>query len=216
MIRFQAAVAAVAVLSLPLVSCDRSQPTADPMPTAAAQAAFAGCQWGKVKGSGLSVWAYACGPALNGKSLIADDEVGGFAVISDGLEPRVVIRSFAKPANAVINAALPAIRAASPGRYTATCVLTPMTVEGRGSVYLLSPGGPGKTYWNGIQSGNILPRVPRAITSPCGPLGIGGESSPGYFEVLESAPTKVVYVDPRSEIAGRDVQIFDASTLAAD
>lgn len=217
MIRLKAAVAALSVLALPLAGCNPSQPAAqaetaapaaaDPAPPEAAQAAFAGCQWGKVTGSGLSVWSYACGPAMSGQSLVPDEEVGGFALISDGLEPSVVIRSFAKPVDAAIDAALPAIRAASPGPHTATCVLTPMTVEGRDPVYLLSPTGAAKTQWDGVEAGKI---TTGDTTPPCGDLGVGFVGD-RYFQVLKAAPTKVVYVD-----AGSEIQIFDPSTLAAD
>lgn len=218
MIRFQAAVVALAVLALPLVGCNKPQApaeaekaapaaAADPTPAETAQATFAGCQWGKVTGSGLSVWSYACGPAMSGQSLIPDEEVGGFALISDGLEPSVVIRSFAKPADAAIEAALPAIRAASPGPHTATCVLTPMAIEGRDPVYLLSPTGAAKTQWDGVEGGTI---TTGDTNPPCGDLGVGFVGD-RYFQVLKSAPTKVVYVD-----AGSEIQIFDPSTLAAD
>lgn len=221
MIRFQAAIAALALVTLSLAGCDKTQtepaqteaaqpvPAAsvDPVPTEAAMQAFAGCQWGKVSGEGLSIWSYACGPDKNSRWLMAADEAGSFAIINDGLEPRIVIRSFAKPADAAIDAALPAIRAASPGKHTATCVLTPMTIEGRDPVYLLSPTGAAKTQWDAVEAGTA---TTGDTDPPCGDLGIGF-SGDRYFQVLKGDPAKVVYVD-----AGSEIQIFDPSTLAAD
>lgn len=215
MIRFQAAVAAFALLGLPLAGCDSAQtapaqPAAAPVdavPTEAAIQTFAGCQWGKVSGSGLSIWSYACGPDKGSQSLVADDEVGGFAIITDGLEPSVVVRTFAKPADAAIDAALPAIRAASPGTHTATCVLTPMTIEGREPVYLLSPTGAAKTQWDAVEAGTA---TTGDTDPPCGDLGVGF-SGDRYFQVLKGDPAKVVYVD-----AGSEIQIFDPSTIVAD
>ncbi|CAN5129750.1 hypothetical protein BH10PSE1_BH10PSE1_05980 [soil metagenome] len=196
-----------------LAGCEKSQAPAtpvvavDPVPMDAAKEAFAGCEWGKVTGSGLSVWSYGCGPDKGGQSLIADDEVGGFAIIADGLEPNPVIRTFAKDAAAPIDAILPALRAASPGPHTATCALEPMTVEGRDTVYILSPTGTAKTHWAAVEAGepNLTDTDP-----PCGDLGVGF-SGDRYLQVLKGDPTRVVYVD-----AGSEIQIFDPSTIVAN
>ena len=88
---------------------------------------FAACAWQEVKGAKLAIQAFACGPEQGGQHIEADDSLPGFQLVYAGppTERRPVVRTFAKLADAPLEAILPAIRAASPGPHTATCAFAP-------------------------------------------------------------------------------------------
>lgn len=172
---------------------------------------FPGCRWGEVKGATLSIWSLACGPKAGDSRLVADDSLPGFVLQSsgpDGKSRKVAIRAFAKPADAPIASALPAIRAASPGAHTDTCALMPFDDAdsrqfSRGAaVYTFEPTGAAKTAWDKAEAEG------GPADAPCGDLGVYFDRTP-LFWVLRGDPTTVVAVDMGSEI-----QIFDPATLA--
>jgi hypothetical protein len=201
---------------LPVLVIAACQPTGepaaivqpDPQPSEVMRQTFASCAWGRVEGSGLAVWSYACPAELGNVKLVADDSLPGFAVEStyDGRTergPAVVI--FNKAADAPIDAILEAVRARSPGPDTANCTLQPVTFEGAvpGS-FGFEPTGELATRWNAFATGEA---DAEPIEPPCGSMGpqMSGDRS---FRVLESDPTRVVFIEYGSEI-----QIFDPSTL---
>ena len=187
-------------------------PAKDPTPTKTAQETFKGCTWGKVKGQGpannLAIWSYACGPAMGGEKLVADDALPGFVIEAtgdQGVSRRPVIRVFPKPADAAFDSVLPAIRAASPGPMTARCelVVVPPSDDLTGRLYELEPVGADKAAYD--KANATEPGDP-----PCGALGISAVGD-RFFKELTDDPTKVVLIDMGSEI-----QIFDATTLQVD
>lgn len=211
----RSAVIAIIAVSLALAGCGArpklpdSKPvppepaavTADPVPMAVARDTFKGCIWQKVQGAHLSIWSFACGPDFGNTRLIPDDKVDGFDLTAGG-EGRMVIRTFAKAANAPVDAILPAVRAASPGKDTRTCALVPVATfdAWAGQLYDLEPTGAAKTAYD--KANAIEPQAP-----PCGDLGIAPDGD-RFFAVLKGDPSRVVYVDMGSEI-----QIFDPNTL---
>jgi hypothetical protein len=118
-----------------------SAPAEAPKPSQAAAETFKGCEWAEVRGKTLSIWSFACGPDYGGAHLEADDTLPGFRLVSDGVQPgQPVIRVFAKPADAPMDAILPAVRAASPGPDIATCTFQPsVNPAGAGQVYQFAP-----------------------------------------------------------------------------
>ncbi|MES2725212.1 MAG: hypothetical protein V4656_18825 [Pseudomonadota bacterium] len=189
-----------------------TQPAAKPpaAPPAAAGSAlrsapeFAACAWQEVRGAKLAMQAFACGPEQGGQHIEADDGLPGFQLVHDGspAERRPVVRTFAKPADAPLEAILPAIRAASPGPHSATCAFAPAQGhdhkdKGR---FVLEPTGAAKASWEASLA--VEPGEP-----PCGALGVSAAGD-RYFKVMPGHPDLVVYADMGSEI-----QIFDPETL---
>ncbi len=173
----------------------------DPQPLQVARDTFQGCTWEKVSGAHLSIWSFNCQKA-SGVHLVPDDKLGGFDLAgSEGADN--VIRTFEKAPGAAIDAALPAIRAASPGKDTATCALVaaPAFDAWAGKLYSLEPTGKAKTAYD--KANAVEPQTP-----PCGSLGIGPEGD-RFFTVLPSDPSHVLYVNMGSEI-----QMFDPNTIS--
>ncbi|MBR7621701.1 hypothetical protein JKL49_20080 [Phenylobacterium sp. 20VBR1] len=182
-------------------------PVAEAMPVSALKSApeFAACAWQEVKGGKLALQAFACGPEQGGVHIEADDGLPGFQLVYAGppAERRPVIRTFAKAADAPLEAILPGVRAASPGAQTATCAFAPAQGyddkdKGR---YVLQPTGAAKTAWEASEARG------EPQEAPCGPLGVSVVGD-RYFKVMPGHPDIVVYADMGSEI-----QIFDPETL---
>ena len=201
----------ITLLALSLTACGpRTMPhvpgprpvVADPKPLQAAVDTFKGCTWEKVSGAHLSIWSFQCGGAPGNQRLVPNDRLGGFDLASKGSENNNVIRSFTIPAGAAIDAALPAIRAASPGKDTATCALVPGPAfdAWNARIYELAPTGAAKAAYD--KANAVEPQAP-----PCGDLGIAPDGD-RFFTVMAADPTRVLYVDMGSEI-----QPFDPNTL---
>ncbi|MBP6546724.1 MAG: hypothetical protein KA220_08410 [Phenylobacterium sp.] len=196
---------------LALMSACSPQPVAKAPPAAEAPVSalrsapeFAACTWQEVKGARLAMQAFACGPEQGGGHIEADDSLPGFQLVYAGppVERRPVVRTFAKPADAPLEAILPAIRAASPGPHTATCAFAPAQgydAHGKDR-FVLEPTGAAKAAWEASEA--IEPGEP-----PCGPMGVSAAGD-RYFKVMPGHPDIVVYADMGSEI-----QIFDPETL---
>ena len=169
-----------------------------------AQQEFADCKpQQEVKGATLSIRAYECPNAR----LVADNKLPGFVLQlsgPDGKSQQVVIRTFEKFAPESIHAALPAIRKASPGPHTATCVLKVFRDNRNKSVdawFVLSPTGKAETAWQDSE------RKGGSVEPPCGALGVQSAGDL-YFQLMPDDPSTVVFVDKGSEI-----QIFDPDSL---
>jgi hypothetical protein len=204
--------AALAALSL-TAGCGPKAPAA---PAAAPQAEaasplrgapeFAGCEWETVRGARLSIQGFACGPEHGNVRIVADDALPGFVLESagtDGPVRSVAVRAFAKAADAPLDSILPAVRAASPGPYTAACVFAPAAgLDNAGhDRFVLEPSGEAKAKWEA----SVMSDTP--MEKPCGDLGVS-IAGDRWFEELASAPGTVVFVEMGSEI-----QIFDPATL---
>ena len=167
-----------------------------PQPSEAMEETFSACTWGEVKGASLSIWSYACENDL----LIADETVPGFVRETRDPSGKVirstVIQVFTKPADAPIDAILPAVRAASPG--AETCEITPGS---HGDHVLMPTGAAADAYAKFIEGKADGPDM------PCGPLG-PSEGGGRTFRQLKDAPDKVVMISWPS-----DVPIFDPDTL---
>lgn len=178
-----------------------------PVAPAGMQQTFASCTWGEVKSATASIWAYACGPAFGNVRLEADDALPGFVIASgDAAAPAksVAIRFFDKPADAPIEAILPAVRAASPGPQTATCVFAPAAgVDHEGKPHVsFQPAGEAKAAYDLALQGDEIP------DPPCGALGVSAAGD-RIFTVV--SPEKVAFIE-----FGSEIQIFDATTLKVD
>lgn len=195
-----------------IAACGPTAPA--PAPAAEAEIAsplrgapeFAGCEWGVIRGASLEIQGFACGPDHGNQRLVADDALPGFVLEFAGAEEtirRVAVRTFPKAPNAPLESILNAVRAASPGPYTARCVLAPATGgdhEGRGRL-VLEPAGAEKDRWEA----SVMSDEP--MDKPCGELGVGMVGD-RYFQALPGAPGTAVFVD-----MGSDIQIFDPATL---
>lgn len=198
MIRACLIAGAAALLSACAQPATKAPATEAPQPSEAAMEAFPGCDWGEVRGAGLSIWSYACA----NDRLVADDALPGFQRELRDASGQVTrypaIRIFAKPADAPIDAVTAAVRAASPG--AETCVIE----AGAHGDYVLMPTGAAfeahQKFIRGEADGPSL---------PCGVLG-PREAGGHTFRLVEGAPDKVAAID-----RGSDVPIFDADTLRA-
>ncbi|WP_340644795.1 hypothetical protein [Phenylobacterium sp.] len=192
-------------------ACAPQKPAATPAPAVEARVSalksapeFAACVWQEVRGAKFAMQAFACGPEQGGGHIEADDDLPGFQLVYVGSpsERRPVVRIFAKPADAPLEAILPAIRAASPGLHTATCALAPAQGyddKGKGR-FVLEPTGAAKAAWEASQA--LEPGDP-----PCGALGVSAAGN-RYFQSMPGHPDLVVYAD-----VGSEIQIFDPETL---
>jgi len=182
----------------------------EPQPPDVMRDTFVGCTWGRVEGAHLEIWAYDCGPEHGNVRIVADDTLSGFVEESagpDGASRRTVVQAFAKAADAPIDAVLDAVRAASPGPHSDTCVLAPAPAEeGSGAGhFIFEPTGAAKTAWDAFVSN---PNSDEAMEPPCGRLGPAMEGD-RYFQVLPNDPQTVVFVE-----LGSEIQLFDVNTLA--
>lgn len=186
-----------------LAACTPPAPPASkvetPQPTEEMSATFANCQWGEVKGPGLSIWSYAC----PNDRLVADAALPGFQRERRDENGQTfrhpVIRIFTKPPGEQISAVQDAVRAASPGGET--CEITP----GSHGDFTLFPTGEAFTAYQQFVEGKA-----DGPSMPCGPLG-PSEAGGGYiFRALQGADDRVAAIDFGTEIA-----IFDADTLKA-
>jgi hypothetical protein len=166
----------------------------EPQPAQEFSAAFPDCTWGEVRAAGVSVWSFACPQ----QRLVGDETLPGFLREEAG-QRHPVIWIFTKAAQDPIEAALPAIRAASPGGEA--CVLEPGAEQGR---YQLMPEGEARRAYDAFTSGQG-----EGPSMPCGPLG-PSEAGMRVVQIVAGAPDKVAVID-----AGSDIQIFDANTLRA-
>ena len=167
---------------------------------------FAGCEWEVVRGASLEIQGFACGPDHANQRIVADDALPGFVLEAsgpDGPVRSVAVRAFAKAAGAPLESILPAVRAASPGPYSARCVFSPAPgVDNAGRARLvLEPAGEDKDRWEA----SVMSDTP--MEKPCGELGVSivGDR---WFEEVAGRPTMAVFVEMGSEI-----QIFDPATL---
>ena len=171
-------------------------------PSEVMKATFQDCTWGEQTVAGLTISTFAC-PR---QRLVADDALPGFLMeITDG-EGKVAhytsIQVFAKAPDAPVDAVLPAVRAASPGPYTAACVLTPNANDTSGKTFLFTPTGAGLAAHAAFLAGKS-----EQNSMPCGEMG-PSEAGERVFQIIDGAPDKVVYVN-----FGSEIQIFDANTL---
>lgn len=164
-----------------------------PQPPQALSEQYPDCTWGEVRAAGVSIWSFACPQ----QRLVGDEDLPGFQREQEG-QRYAVIRLFAKAPDAPIDAALPAIRAASSG--SDACVLEP--ISGEQHRYQLMPTGEARraydAFINGQGDGPSL---------PCGPLG-PSEGGMRIVQIVAGAPDRVAVID-----TGSDIQIFDWSTL---
>lgn len=205
-----------ASIFLPLVSVIALLATActpkSPAPEAPAEAAFApsepmkaefgDCTWGEVTAAGLTINAFAC-PT---RKLVGDETLPGMVTEAVGVDGKITrsptIQVFAKAADAPVDAVLAAVRAASPGAFTAECVLEANAADTSGKSFLLVPAGAGKAAYEAFRSGKSEDN-----SMPCGDLG-PSEGGERQFIQVDGAPDKVVLVAFPS-----DIPLFDANTL---
>jgi hypothetical protein len=184
---------------------------ADPQPSEMMQQTFSSCEWGKVEGSGLAVWSFACPADFGNVRLVADPALPGFSL--EGTQDGVTSRSpaiivFEKATGDDVSAIVEQVRAKSPGPDTATCALE--QIEGESmmpNAWAFVPTGEAKARWEAAVGGDQLGDAPEQ--GPCGPLGpqIVGDRA---FVVVPGDPTKVAFIE-----FGSEIQIFDPATLRA-
>lgn len=192
-----------------LAACNPPAPKGEGETAAAAQAApeipepseemaatFAACEWGELTAGGLSIWSYACPK----DRLVADAALPGFYRETRDENGQTfrhpIIRIFTKPPEALLDAVLEQVRAASPG--SEACTIEP----GAHGYHVLMPNGAAAAAYQQFIEGKA-----DGPSMPCGPLG-PREAGGAVFRLVEGAPDKVVMIDFPSEIA-----IFDADTL---
>lgn len=213
-------VVAAAVSAFALAACQQpAEPadapagaaSADPQPAEMAQQTFSGCEWGKVEGSGLAVWSFACPAEFGNVRLVADPALPGFSL--EGTQDGVTSRSpaiivFDKATGEDVSAIVEQVRARSPGPDTATCALEQIQGEYMmPNAWAFVPTGEAKARWEAAVGGDELGDAPEQ--GPCGPLGpqIVGDRA---FVVVPGDPTKVAFIE-----FGSEIQIFDPATLRA-
>lgn len=197
----------VIAIAAALSACGKSEP---PGPVSALSKApeFAKCEWRTTKGASFSIQAFACGPDMRNQHIVADDNLPGFVLVSDGdggPTRSTAIRLFGKPPTSPIAFVLNSVRAVSPGPLTRTCAFEPAPkVDPAKKRFVLTPVGEAKAQWEKDIAGNAP-----SMAEPCGPLGVGIAGDRYFFEA-PGHPETVVFADMGSEI-----QIFDPETLTS-
>jgi len=162
---------------------------------------FAACKWTTARAGPMSLSGFDCKHEATETRLVGDAGLPGFWLETrgqDGVERRLALRTFVKPAKAGLTSILPEVKKASPGSATASCVFVvhPARPYPGARAYALEPTGEaGKAF----QAGDV--------DEPCGELGVG-QVGDRYFYVAKGRPDTVVMVDMGSEI-----QPFDPATL---
>lgn len=171
-----------------------------PTPPAGWETAFPNCTWGEVKGQGVSLWAFAC----PNDTIVYDAALPGFVreMSGENAAKAAVVQLFTKPNDAPIDAALPAIRAASEGG--AACVLEQIKDAPAGEFQLMPTGAAAKAYQDDLAGTTTTPNL-----LPCGPLG-PSEAGMRMIRAVPGAPTLVAVIHIPS-----DIPTFDPSTLKA-
>jgi hypothetical protein len=164
---------------------------------------FADCTWGEVSAAGFTIGSFAC----PNTKLAPDESLPGFQkefTDADGKVTRFpAIQVFRKALdNSVPDAVIADVRAASPGPFTASCVLEPSSSDPSGKTYVLVPTGAGKAAHEAFLAGTS-----EENSMPCGQMG-PSEAGERVFRLVDGAPDKVVYID-----LGSEIQIFDTKTL---
>lgn len=173
---------------------------AAPVPNPTLQQTHADCQWGEVRAAGISMWRFTCANT----DIVADETLPGFvreSVFEDGTRFRSpVVQIFQKPADAPIEAILPALRAASPGDETSGCVLEAAPEGG----FSFVPSGEGRARYQKFLDGSA--------DGPAVPCGIWGPSEVGSRAILT-----IPGVDDRVAAVefGSDPPLHDYRTLKA-
>lgn len=171
-----------------------------PVPPAALKETHVGCQWGEIRAAGTSMWRFTCA----GSDIVADESLPGYqrkVVLENGTEIRsVVVQLFRKKPGEPVNAILPALRAASPGDATASCVLE---ASGDG-LWTFVPAGEGKQLYEKFLNGTA-----EGPSTPCGTWGPSEAGTRGIIAVPGSDEL-VAAVD-----FGTDPPLHDYRTLKA-
>lgn len=183
-------------------------PVGGPASTLASAPEFATCEWGEVTGAGLAIGAFTCGADQSSSRLVADDSLPGLwlQMDADGTPfRRLTVRTFPKAADAPVETVVEAVRAASPGPFTARCQLAPIAAQeglpdGR---FSFEPVGEDAAAWEASVSSDA------PMEAPCGEMGpaMAGDR---YFAELQGDPTRVAFVE-----LGSEIQIYDPATLRA-
>ncbi len=204
----------VAAAVFVLAACQQPQPAATTpkaeAPKAVAPVAnpeqaksFPNCTWGEVKGGGVSIWAFTCPD----DKIVFDAALPGFKreMTGPNAASYPIVWLFTKAADAPVDAALPAIRAASKG--AETCVLAPLA-DGAPGAFHLVPTGNAKKRHDDFVAGKLA-RPTEADAFPCGPLG-PSEAGMRIISAVPGAPTLVAAAE-----TGSDIPIYDLKTLRA-
>jgi hypothetical protein len=198
---------AVSTFALALVACAPPKPPEAAKPETPAIAPppavlaenFKDCTWGAVTGGGVTLNVYQCANV----KFEGDETLPGIVRVAtfDGTTYRdPVVQVFAKAPEAPLDAALDAVRKASPGSDTCVFAEAPEGYRREGQlVSVLTPTGKVKEKYDAFVSG----KGGEELTSPCGPLG-PSESGAVTFEVRQDAPGKVLMIAWPSDIAPWD------------
>jgi hypothetical protein len=174
-----------------------------PAPPSGLAETFAACEWGEVRGGGVSLWAFAC----PNDRIVADAALPGFKREMSGVDPSgyPVVWLFTKAADAPVDAALPAIRAASKG--AEACVLEQIKDAPAGQ-FELTPTGEAKMRHDAFVA-DTLKNPTESDALPCGAFG-PSEVGMRIIREVPGAPTLVAVME-----TGSDVPLYDLSTLRA-
>lgn len=191
-----------------LAACQPAPPPAEPapppppaatgpQPPEALASSFPGCTWGEVKGGGASIYAFTCPD----KKIVFDAALPGFKreMTGEMAGSYPVVWLFTKAADAPIEAALPAIKAASKG--AEKCALEPIK-DGQAGDFQLMPTGAARKAYDAFIAGKA-----DGPSMPCGDFG-PSEGGMRIISVLPGAPTLVAVAE-----TGTDVPMYDLSTL---
>lgn len=200
-------ICAIALIAAACTPKTAEQPTpaqTGSSPSESLKTAFPNCSWSDVTGAGLSMGAFTCAD----QKIVADEALPGFVLESIGADGKTsrtaVVQLFTKAADAPVESVLDAVRAASPGAFSAECVLTANTMDPTGKTFLFVPAGAGKAAYDAFRAGKS-----DEDSMPCGAMG-PSEGGERLFTQVDGAPDKVALIS-----IGSDIQIFDSNTLRA-
>lgn len=164
------------------------------------------CEWQWMTGGGVGIWAERCDLATGVWMPRFDETLPGFVLTIDGAPQETILQVFEKPAEAPVDAILPALREAGTIPDDDDCVFeaaairpAPRTI----AFYEIKPTGARLAAFEATPADEV----------PEPPCGDYGWSTHGvrYFMTDTRFPERVVYVN-----VGQDGTMFDATSITLE
>lgn len=192
---------AVAALLAGVPSAALAQP---PMP--ATSSVPGACEWQWMTGAGIGIWAERCDLATGVWTPRFDESLPGFVLTIDGVAQDTILQAFEKPAEAAVDAILPALRARGHIPDDGDCVFeaaairpAPRTI----AFYEIKPTGARLAAFEATPADEVP-------EPPCGDYGWGTHGV-RYFMTDTRFPDRVLYVN-----TGQDGTMFDPASITLE
>jgi hypothetical protein len=175
-----------------------------PMPT---ESSVPGqCAWHWMTGAGVGIWAERCDLVTGVWTPRFDETLPGFVLTLDGADETVILQVFDKPADAPIDAILPALRAGGYIPDDDDCVFEAAAIRPAPRTIAFHEIKPTGARLAALEA-TPADEVPEP---PCGDYGWGTHGT-RYFMTDIRFPERVIYVN-----IGQDGTMFDDASITLE